>query len=421
MQHGERRIEARGEARDELRRQRDLGHQHQRLLAARHDRFDRAQVDLGLAAAGDAVQQERCERCRAPRRSRQWRCVARVSGSWPAVLAAPATAERGRQSILSQPCHPAALLEFPHVVAPAGRDRRGRPPRRGRAAQECDQVAQAAGPRGQRRQRAGARRGAQGPAFLGFVGAGPAAQRGGQCGGDHFAGRVTVVVRRPAQQLQQRGVEDGLLVDQPVGRLELRRRASPNDRGSLDQHADDAATTERYPEADARAQFIRGDVRGCAVVEQSPQRRVDGDGENVTHGDRRLCEVIHRACGKVCGCRACIAPKCRFRRRLLVSGQKIAWLQLSNDNQRLVHRRRNLRGLGPDPCGLAAVARGQAPAGSANLHHQFASTDWSDNAFWSGWTIGGQPGVRESTPMAGFASLEAERQSRAGASGPTLG
>lgn len=61
----------------------------------------------------------------------------------------------------------------------------------------------------------------------------------------------------------------------------------------LDQHADDAATTERYPEPDTGAQRIGVDLRGCAVVEQSPQRRVDGDGENVTHGDRRLCEVIH--------------------------------------------------------------------------------------------------------------------------------
>jgi len=51
-------------ARLELRRQRDLGHQHQRLPAAREDRLDGAQVDLGLAAARDAVQQESLEATR---------------------------------------------------------------------------------------------------------------------------------------------------------------------------------------------------------------------------------------------------------------------------------------------------------------------------------------------------------------------
>ena len=45
--------------RNRLRRQADLGHQHQCLRAARQRLFYGAQIDLGLAAAGDAVQQER--------------------------------------------------------------------------------------------------------------------------------------------------------------------------------------------------------------------------------------------------------------------------------------------------------------------------------------------------------------------------
>ncbi len=49
-------------ARDELRRQVDLGHQHQHLAAAREHRRRCGQVHVGLAAAGDAVQQERRER-----------------------------------------------------------------------------------------------------------------------------------------------------------------------------------------------------------------------------------------------------------------------------------------------------------------------------------------------------------------------
>ena len=45
----------------ELRRQADFRSQHQRLRAAFQHPGDQVQVDLGLAAAGDAVQQERIE------------------------------------------------------------------------------------------------------------------------------------------------------------------------------------------------------------------------------------------------------------------------------------------------------------------------------------------------------------------------
>jgi hypothetical protein len=44
-----------------LRRQADLGHQDDRFLALAYDLFDGAQVNLRLAAAGDAVQQEGME------------------------------------------------------------------------------------------------------------------------------------------------------------------------------------------------------------------------------------------------------------------------------------------------------------------------------------------------------------------------
>ena len=53
---------------DRLRRQADLGYQHDRLPAPRHDFLDRRQVHLGLAAAGDAVDQERGEAARLDRR-----------------------------------------------------------------------------------------------------------------------------------------------------------------------------------------------------------------------------------------------------------------------------------------------------------------------------------------------------------------
>ncbi len=58
MQHRHRGIEALAEARQQLRRECDLGHQHQRPPPRGQYPFDEPQVDLGLAAAGDAVQHE---------------------------------------------------------------------------------------------------------------------------------------------------------------------------------------------------------------------------------------------------------------------------------------------------------------------------------------------------------------------------
>ena len=48
-----------GDARFQLRRERDLRHHHERLAATRQHAIDELQIDLGLAAAGHAVEQER--------------------------------------------------------------------------------------------------------------------------------------------------------------------------------------------------------------------------------------------------------------------------------------------------------------------------------------------------------------------------
>ena len=58
VQHGHR-AEPRAEPLDRLRRQADLRHQHDRLPAEVDHLLDRLDVDLGLAAAGDAVDQDR--------------------------------------------------------------------------------------------------------------------------------------------------------------------------------------------------------------------------------------------------------------------------------------------------------------------------------------------------------------------------
>jgi hypothetical protein len=61
VQHRDLGPEARREAGGELRRQRDLRHQHDRALPGRERVGDHVQVDLGLAAAGHAMDQERRE------------------------------------------------------------------------------------------------------------------------------------------------------------------------------------------------------------------------------------------------------------------------------------------------------------------------------------------------------------------------
>ncbi len=61
MKNRERHIEPLGEALDELRREADLRHQYERTLTARERTLHYLQVHLGLAATGDAVENERAE------------------------------------------------------------------------------------------------------------------------------------------------------------------------------------------------------------------------------------------------------------------------------------------------------------------------------------------------------------------------
>src|SRR5215472_15886763 len=58
MQHRERYRETRVKALEELGRESNLRHEHQRTPAREQHLLDEAHVDLGFAAAGDAVQEE---------------------------------------------------------------------------------------------------------------------------------------------------------------------------------------------------------------------------------------------------------------------------------------------------------------------------------------------------------------------------
>ena len=298
VQHGEWHGEARRETGNQLRRQRDLRHQHQRLLAALHDGVDRAQVDLGLAAARDAVQQERRVAARGGG-NRIDRVTLLGSGLRPGT-GGDRDARRGGRCDL-EPAYPATLLEFPHVVAPPRRQRAQRGLVRCLVPlQEFDQFAELVRARRERRQFPGPGGGAQRPMFGGFERGGARAERAGQRSREDLARRVTVVLRRPQQEFEQRRVEDRRLVDQRGRRTEFRLRDGGAGR-EFDEDRGDPLATERYPESLARLQPGGVYARRAAIVEQTPQRHVDGHAQDRGHRLCRLCEVVHNGCGKVCG------------------------------------------------------------------------------------------------------------------------
>ena len=107
VQQRHRVAEARLEARDGLRRQRDLGDEHDHAAAALERRLRRAQVDLGLARAGDAVQQVPLARVRCTRSAASCSGVSATSRSAPGCVSG--TRRRTRGSIV----HQAARLEAP--------------------------------------------------------------------------------------------------------------------------------------------------------------------------------------------------------------------------------------------------------------------------------------------------------------------
>ena len=125
--------EAVDEARDDLRRQRDLGHEHDRTASLGERRRGGLQVDLGLARARDAVQQQagRIASPRWPPRSRRGRQPGRRSG--PAAPAAPRR-PRARVRGARRGARAARGRGAPGVAARGGPDRRPAASRPTRAA-----------------------------------------------------------------------------------------------------------------------------------------------------------------------------------------------------------------------------------------------------------------------------------------------
>ena len=95
---------------DRLRRQADLRHQHDRLAAPRHHLLDGREVDLGLAAARDSVDQERSEAIGRQSRSQGGHrrfLLARQDQSWKACrdIRPPGRSISIVSSALSDPAH----------------------------------------------------------------------------------------------------------------------------------------------------------------------------------------------------------------------------------------------------------------------------------------------------------------------------
>ena len=311
VQHRDRVAEAGPEPADQLRRERDLGHQEQRALALGARLGDGAQIDLGLARAGDAAEQERLRRARAhPPDDRVHRGALIDRGGRGRVGLDRLAEERvgrdlaalqrdqplGRQAAHRDPrvAHVLGQLVDHHLSA--------------RVQQREDRELLGAQPRGtlDAGDRAHREGGAGGDPCAGELvraleepGLAERAERLGAERGcrrpQHLADRVEVVVGRLGEERQQLGVEDRLLLEQPRDRLGREARGlgvhPHDDRGEL-------AAVERHRDPRARrdASLERGRER---VGEHAPRRNRDRDvgvrrrrpepeGERVAGRHRRL-------------------------------------------------------------------------------------------------------------------------------------
>ncbi len=289
MHDRQRRLEPCAKPRNELRRERDLGHEHQRLLAALQDGGDRPQVDLGLAAAGHAIEQVRCEASE--------RSADPLHGLLLRVVQGRAAARRRRRRLT---CRYALRL---HDVAArfqfAQRFRRalGRALQIGRRhlalrGKRFDDRAQAYRARLQLSERFAPPQLGERPHDGLFSQRRAEAQRRWHGSRDDLADRMAVVVRRPKQQLQEPGVEGGFLVD----RFECGAQLVGGHVGVIavpDNHADHAASPERHPHPMSRREIRLLGRR--AVVEQSAAAACRSRPPGYAAP-----RSMHRTCGQVC-------------------------------------------------------------------------------------------------------------------------
>ena len=265
-----RHAQAGSEARQRLRGQADLGHQHQRLPAARETGGDGAQVDLGLAAAGDAVEQERAET--AGHGQRVGRLLLFLVEDGAGTRHGFADAGRGRNPFGEIPFGQGAGRIAPAFHAAGKLVLRLRP-----GGQPFGELARAAA-RTQARQ--GGEAGFGQSPLPGLFGGGhrlALAQGRRQRGGEHLAQRRVRVARQPAQRVQDLAVQQRLRVQPCMGRLQFHRLFG---RSGVGHPAHQLAAAEGHAHAPAHVRGRNHRVRRRAIVEQSGQRNGQGDAEN---------------------------------------------------------------------------------------------------------------------------------------------
>jgi hypothetical protein len=245
MQCQHRHLEALAVALQGLRREADFRHQHQRLFATRQAGIDGAQVDLGLAATGDPVQQpglEPAERADDLRHRRGLVGVRLRQGA----------RRRRRGGRRGRRLHPVASLQGTPGGTPAIHGGR----QVGLALRVTQQLGQA-----RRFRVAPQASGAFAPGRVELPGLDPrrrrrlsGAQRGRQGGGQHFAEGAAVVVGRPAQRLPQLGGEQRRRVQALFGGFQI--VPGPVGGSDLGHHPDQSAPAERRPHPAAHPRCV---------------------------------------------------------------------------------------------------------------------------------------------------------------------
>ena len=242
VQDGDGVAEARDEARHDLRRQRDLGDEHDHPAAARERRRGGPQVDLGLARAGDAVQQQPLARRRGHDRAQR-------RGLVGGELAA-ARARRRRRRARARGARRAARCSTSPRASSRRSAARSRPAKRGSDAQQRALAV------GQALLRVdGAAVGAAHSAVLARVPFGGSTSESARAGVEQYSAAIHSA--RSTSSAGSRAVEDAARRDRVV----LGALGQPGD------HADDVAMAEGHDEHRAHV-----DALGPQVVERPAQR-----------------------------------------------------------------------------------------------------------------------------------------------------
>ncbi|MCY1399334.1 hypothetical protein D9M71_143860 [compost metagenome] len=281
MQQGDARVEAALEARQGLRTEVDLRDQHQRLAAGFQGLVDQLQVDLGLAAAGDAGQQIAAEAAETGFHRLERGALLGVERQFGLRQPAAMVLD-GRLAALLQADQALFLQQVEAVLVDLQLAQQFVGDAVGMLQQDLQRLALARCAGQPRVFRAGA--GLRVPeALQPRLGRFALAQQVGQRPGQRVAEAVLVVLGGPAAQFEQVCRQWRLAVEHRQRRAQLVFRYF-GALGQLDQHADDLAPAERHPQAHAGAQVADVDPAWRQVVEQPAQRRGQGEAQDAGLG-----------------------------------------------------------------------------------------------------------------------------------------